>query len=68
MGPNETEVSKINKNRNVYKACQHSDIPTKIMKLDVLLFNSFISLFVSFEFPNQLKHVDVMPLYKKRLM
>ena len=39
---NENEVRKIIKNLNVRKTCQGGDIPTKIMKLNIYLFSSFI--------------------------
>ena len=39
---NENEVRKIIKKLNVRKTCQGSDIPTKIIKLNIDLFSSFI--------------------------
>ena len=39
---NENEVCKIMKNLNVCKTCQGSDIPAKIVKLNIDLFSSFI--------------------------
>ena len=39
---NENEVRKVIKNLNVRKSCQGGDIPTKIMKLNIDLFSSFI--------------------------
>ena len=39
---NENEVRKITKNLNVRKTCQGSKIPTKIIKLNIDLFRSFI--------------------------
>ena len=38
---NENKVHKIIKNLNVRKTCQGSDIPTKIIKLNIDLFSSF---------------------------
>ena len=39
---NENEDGKIIKNQNVCKTCQGSDIPAKIIKLNIDLFSSFI--------------------------
>ena len=66
------------KNLNVCKTCQGSDIPAKIIKLNIDLFNSFICQHFNLillalyciglgEFPNELKHADVTPVYKKRI-
>ena len=68
---NENEVSKIIKNLNVRKTCQGSHIPTKIIKLNINLFSSFICQNFNYcismaKFPNELKHADVIPVYKKR--
>ena len=69
---NENEVRKIIKNLNVHKTCQGSDIPTKIIKLNIDLFSSFICQNFSYcisigKFPNELKHADVIPVHKKRI-
>ena len=64
------------KNLNVCKTCQGSDISAKIIKLNIDLFNSFICQHFNLillalycislgEFPNELKHADVTPVYKK---
>ena len=68
---NENEVHRIIKNLNVGKTCQGSDIPTKIIKLNITLF-SFICQNFNYcisvgEFPNKLKHADVIPVHKKRI-
>ena len=68
---NENEVLKIIKNLNVRKTCQGSDIPTKIIKLNIDLFSSFICQHFNYcisigEFPNKLKHADVIPVYRKK--
>ena len=69
---NENEVRKIIKNLNVCKTCQGSDIPTKIIKLNIDLFSSFICQNFNYcisigKFPNELKHADVIPVHKKRI-
>ena len=38
----QNEVPKIDKNLNVHKTCQGSDIPTKFIKINIDLFSSFI--------------------------
>ena len=68
---NENEVRKIIKNLNVRKTCQGSDIPTKIIKLNIDLFSSFICQNFNYcisigRFPNELKHADVIPVHKKK--
>ena len=68
---NENEVRKIIKNLNVRKTCQSSDNPTKIIKLNIDLFSSFICQNFNYcisigKFPNELKHADVMPVHKKK--
>ena len=55
---NENEVRKIIKNLNVLKTCQGSDIPTKIIKLNIDLLSIG-------KFPNKLKHA-VIPVRKKK--
>ena len=59
------------KNLAVRKSCQGSDIPTKIIKLNIDLFNSFICQHFNYcisigEFPNELKRADVIPVHKKK--
>ena len=68
---NENEVRTIINNLNVRENRQGSDIPTKIIKLNIDLFSSFICKHFNFcksigEFPNKLKHADVMTVQKKR--
>ena len=58
------------KKLNVRKTCQGSDIPTKIIKLNIDLFSSFICQNFNYcisigKFPNELKHADVIPVHKK---
>ena len=67
---NENEVRKIIKNLNIRKTCQSSDIPTKIIKLNIDLFSSFMSQHFYYclsigKFPDELKHADVIPVHKK---
>ena len=69
---NENEVLKIIKNLNVRKTCQGSDIPTKIIKLNMALFSSFICQLFNYciskgQSPSELKHVDVIPVHKKMI-
>ena len=64
------KIDKIIKNVNVRKTCQGSDIPTKIIKLNVDLFSSFICQNFNYcrsigKFPNELKYADVIPIHKK---
>ena len=53
------------------KACQEHDIPVKLIKSNKDLFSHFIylnfdnSLF-SFNFPSNLKAVDILPTHKKK--
>ena len=68
---NENEVRKIIKNLNVRKTCQGSGIPTKIIKLNIDLFSSFICQNFNYcisivKFPNELKHADVIPVHNKK--
>ena len=58
--------------KNVRKTCQGSDIATRITKLNIDLFSSFICQHFNYcisigEFPNKLKHVDFIPAHKKRI-
>ena len=67
---NENEVRKTIKTLNVRKTCQGSDIPTKIIKLNIDLFSGFICQNFYYcisigKFPNELKHADVIPVHKK---
>ena len=69
---NENEVRKIIKNLNVRKTCQDNDISTKIIKLNIDLFSSFICKNFNYcksvgKFPNELKHADLIPVHKKRI-
>ena len=66
------EVRKIMKNLNVRKTCQSCDIQAKIIKLNINLFSSFICHHFNYcigkeEFTNELKHADVIPVYKKKI-
>ena len=68
---NENEVCKIIKNLHVRKTCEGSDIPTKIIKLNIDLFSSFIFQNFNYcisigKFPNELKNADIMPVHKKK--
>ena len=66
----ENKVRKIIKNLKVHKTCQGSNIPTKITKLNIDLYSSFICQNCNYcisigKFPNELKHGDVIPVDKK---
>ena len=68
---NENDVRKIIKNPNVRKTCQCSDIPTKIIKLKIDLFSSFICQYFNYcvsigVFTNELKHADGIPDHGKK--
>ena len=63
-------ISKIINNLDTSKATQKGDIPTKIIKDNKDFFSYFIS--ASFNnavnkgvFPDELKHADIKPIYKK---
>ena len=67
---NENEVRKIIKNPNIRKTCHGSDIPTKIIKLNIDVFSSFICQHFNYltsidEFPSDLKQAHIMPVHKK---
>ena len=54
------------------KTCQGSDIPAKIIRLNIYLFSSFIFQYFNYcisisEFPNELKHADVITSPQKRI-
>ena len=53
------------------KTCQGSDIPTKIIELNIDLFSSFICQNFNYcisigKIPNELKHADVIPVHEKK--
>ena len=64
------EVLKVIQNLNAKKSCQTSDTPTKIIKLNSDIFSNLIYKHFNCcidkgEFPNDLKHADIVPIYKK---
>ena len=66
------EVLKIIQDLNTKKSCQTSDTPTptKIIKLNSDIFSNLIYKHFNCcidkgEFPNDLKHADIVPIYKK---
>ena len=64
------EVSKVIRNLNTKKSCYTSDTPTKIIKLNFDIFSNLIYKHFNCcidkgEFPNDLKHADIVPVYKK---
>ena len=66
-----TDVAmKVTNNLNVAKSCQINDIPTKVIKMNKDIFANFITDHFNYciaygEFPNELKHADVIPSHKK---
>ena len=55
---------------NAKKSCQTSDTPTKIIKLNCDIFSNltykhFNCCIDKGEFPNDLKHTNIVPIYKK---
>ena len=63
-------ISKVINNLDTSKATQQGDIPTKIIKDNKDIFSYFISASFSNAvnkgvFPDELKHADIKPIYKK---
>ena len=63
------EVWKVIRDLNSKKSCQTSGTPTKIIKLNSDIFSNLIYKHFNYcidkgEFPN-LKHVNIVPVYKK---
>ena len=63
-------VMKMINNLNVAKTCQVNDIPTKVIKINKDIFANFITDHFNYcianrEFPDELKHADVIPVHKK---
>ena len=63
-------VMKVINNLNVAKSCQINDIPTKVIKMNKDIFANFITDQFNYciaygEFPDELKHTDVIPVHKK---
>ena len=61
---------KVIQDLNAKKSCQTSDTPTKIIKLNSDIFSNLIYKHFNYcidkgEFPNDLKHADIVPIYKK---
>ena len=61
---------KVINNSNIAKSCQRSDIPTKAIKMNKDIFATFITNQYNYctaygEFPDRLKHTDVIPIHKK---
>ena len=57
-------------NFNAVKTCQVNDIPTKVIKINKDIFSNFITDHFNYciaygEFPDKLKHADVIPVHKK---
>ena len=63
-------VMKVINNVNVAKSSQINDIPTKVIKMNKDIFANFITDHFNYciaygEFPDELKHADVIPVHKK---
>ena len=63
-------VMKVINNLNVANTCQVNDIPTKVIKINKDIFANFITDHFNYciangEFPDELKHTDVIPVHKK---
>ena len=63
-------VMKVINNLNVAKTCQVNDIPTKVIKINKDIFAYFIPDHFNYciangEFPDEVKHADVIPVHKK---
>ena len=63
-------IGKENKNLDTKKATPQDDIPVKILKLHNDIFSQYLSLIFNesieaANFPNELKHTDITPVYKK---
>ena len=63
-------VIKVINNLNVAKTCQANDIPTKVIKINKDIFANFITnqfndCIAYRDFPDELKHADVIPVHKK---
>ena len=57
------------KKLNVARSCQMIDIPTKFVKMNKDIFANFITDHFNYciaygEFPNEIKHTDVIPVHK----
>ena len=52
-------------NLDVSRACQDTDIPSKIIKENVDIFASFNTSVTDSEFPSVLKQVNITPVFKK---
>ena len=60
---------KVINNLNVAKSCQVNDIPTKVIKMNKDIFANFITDHFKYciayvDFPDELKHADVIPVHK----
>ena len=63
-------VMKVINNLNIAKTCQVNDVPTKVIKMSKDIFANFITdhfncCIAYGEFPDKLKHADVIPVHKK---
>ena len=67
----QAEVLKVIRDLNTKKSCQTSDTPSKIIKLNSDIFSNLIDKHFNYcndksEFPNDLKHADIVSIYKKK--
>ena len=56
---------KVINNLNVAKSCQMNDIPTKVIKMNKDITDHFNYCIAYGEFPDEVKHADVIPVHKK---
>ena len=61
---------KVIQDLNTKKGCQTSDTPTKVIKFNSDIFSNLIYKYFNYcidkgEFPNDLKHASIVPIYKK---
>ena len=61
---------KVINNLNLANTCQVNDIPIKVIKMNKDIFANFITDHFNYciangEFPDELKHTDVIPVHKK---
>ena len=64
-------VLKVIRDLNTKRSCQTSDTPIKIIKLNFDIFSNFIYKHFNYcidkgEFPNDMKHVDIIPIHEKK--
>ena len=61
---------KVINNLNVTKSCQINDIPKEVIKINKDIFANFntglLNYYITYgEFPDELKHADIIPVHEK---